>query len=482
MRRTEPSKIAAVRRTELGAHRRAVPRIRRRPARTRPWVVVLGALTASAVAGALAAVPASAATYSYQAASGDIANPDRGLFHYTETHFRPDGSGPAPLSTATLIRWRTAEKVTVVYRIYYLEKYVTRDQIDLAVLKAVGSDLSAARAAGVKLIVRFAYTDTSSRDATPARVVLHIRQLTPVLNAGADVIATLQAGFIGRWGEWYYTASFAGDPGRPWMLTAADWRARQKVLDALLGGTSPSILVQVRYPSIKQRLVPDRDPRAARVGIHDDCFLADSGDAGTFAVQSDRAWLARQSASTPMGGETCQSNAPRSSWASARNDLAAYHWSYLNADFDRSVLDSWGAAQLAEVKRRLGYRLRLTSARLPLTARPASTMTILLAVANDGFAAPVRKRPVNLVLRGRGVTYTVPLAIDPRAFAPGRTTTVKVTATAPRVAGTYSVYLALPDPARTLASNPAYSIQLANVGTWVAAGGLNSLQRTIRIA
>ena len=66
------------------------------------------------------------------------------------------------------------------------------------------------RKQGLKAVVRFAYNypETESdylnaQDATLSRVKRHITQLQPVLQANADVIAAVQGGFIGAWGEWH---------------------------------------------------------------------------------------------------------------------------------------------------------------------------------------------------------------------------------------------------------------------------------------
>lgn len=265
------------------------------------------------------------------------------------------------------------------------------------------------------------------------------------------------------------------------MLSPADWQARRTLLDTLLAVTSAGIFVQVRLPGIKQTLLPPTDPRAARVGIHNDCFLASADDYGTFPNESDRAWLATQTRTTPMGGETCQVDEPRSLWPAASAELAAYHWSYLNSDYERRVLDSWGPDHLAEVKRRLGYRLRLVDATVPLSAPAGRTMAVQLSLANDGYAAPLRNRPVRLVLRNSTDTYTVALAVDLRTLAPGVTSRLSLTVPAPPAAGTYSMYLAFPDPSERLAALPGYALRLANSDTWVSGTGQNDLHLGIRV-
>ncbi|MFF5085523.1 DUF4874 domain-containing protein [Actinoplanes sp. NPDC000266] len=404
--------------------------------------------------GAAVAATPSAATVTYAASTASIANPGRGFFTYTETHF----GSYAPLNAADLAAARVDQARSLVFRIFYLEKYQAVDQISAADLALVRADFAAARAAGVTMVVRFAYASASDADAPEARVLKHIAQLGPILKANADVITAVQAGFVGQWGEWYYSRNF-GTEGAP------DWTSRGHVLAALLAATSPSTVVQVRTPAIKRRL----QPALARVGVHNDCFLAGTDDYGTF-TGDDAAWLA--SSPILVGGETCDVSA-RSAWSNARTEMARYHWTYLNPSFNTDVLDSWGAAGRAEAGRRLGYRIRLVKAVLPVTAKAGAKVTATITLVNDGYAAPARNRPVRLLAGSKIVTVPA----DLRTWAPGRQVTLKATFTA--VKGAYS--LSLPDPAASLAGKPAYSIQLANPKVWNAAKGWNSLGRSLTV-
>ncbi|MGY1727125.1 DUF4832 domain-containing protein [Geodermatophilus sp. SYSU D01062] len=408
-----------------------------------------------------------------------IANPERGFTHYTETRWSPDGGAYTPLDAGTLTTWRTTEAVTLVYRVFYLGGLVDRDTVDARFLAQVAADLDTARAAGVHLVVRFAYSADDGRDAPPARAVGHVRQLAPVLNAGADVVAVLQAGFVGRWGEWYYSEQYASDPAEPWALTDADWARRGQVLDALLDATTPDIWVQVRYPAVKQRLVSGAD--AARVGIHDDCFLASDTDMGTFASDGDRTWLAAQSATVPVGGETCGTYGTRSQWPTAATELARYHWTFLNADFHRGVLDSWGEDGRATAARSLGYRLRLVSGSFPATARPGQTVSLTLTLTNDGWAAPLSDRPVQVVFGQGGQTVAVPVPVQVRSLTPGTIRTVTVEVAAPTAPGPWALALALPDAAPSLAGDPAYAVRLANAGLWDPETGRNDLRHVLTV-
>jgi hypothetical protein len=427
----------------------------------------LGVLLPGAVYAAGPVAPA-AVTRVYAASDDVFANPGRGFFTYTETHLLADGSGYVPLDAGALAAARMQEGRSLVFRIFYLEKYQGADTITAADLKLIRADFAAARAAGVKMVVRFAYSAESDADAPVARVLKHISQLKPILTGEADLITAVQAGFVGRWGEWHYTRNF----------TRADWSDRRQVLAALLAATPASVPVQVRTPQYKRKLVPAN----SRVGIHNDCFLAGTDDYGTYTAADDRAWLAGQGASTLVGGETCDVS-ERSGWANAGAEMAAYHWSYLNPSFNRDVLESWGPDGLAEAERSLGYRIRLVRATLPSSAaKPGSKVSVSLTLVNEGYAAAVQNRPVRVILSDGKRVQSVAVSADVRAWVPGKEVTVGASFSAPVVMGDYALSLSLPDPGVRLAGVPAYAIRLANPGVWDESRGWNSLGGVLKVA
>jgi hypothetical protein len=269
------------------------------------------ALRALAVVGALGIVvapqSASAATVggestvTYQASDETIANPQRGFYHHTETHYRADGSGYTPLDAATLAGYRD-EGVTQILRVFYLEKFAASPQLDAEWLALVQADYDTARAAGVSVITRFAYVQGGAWPYTPPYgdapleiVLSHIQQLGPILRENSDVIPVVQNGLIGLWGEGYYTDHFVADPANPGVVTADDWAKRSAVTEALLAELPAERGVQVRTMLSKQQLlgVPASagsavtadqaftDTAIARTGHHNDCLLAAPDDWGT---------------------------------------------------------------------------------------------------------------------------------------------------------------------------------------------------------
>lgn len=459
--------------------------------------------------GVSVSVPGDAAsTVAYEPSDAVIANPQRGFYHHTETHF--DKAAPelnAPLTEAGLAGYRSTG-ITQILRVVYLEDFKANPVLDDRVLTQLQADYDTARAAGISVITRFAYVKTNSTglppygDAPLDIVLAHIKQLGPVLRANADVIPVVQSGFIGFWGEGYYTDHFVADPANPGVVTEQDWTNRSAVIQALLDELPADRGVQVRTLATKQHLlnVPPAassavtaeqaftDTPIARIGHHNDCFLSDYDDGGTYLSDPrtlDYEYLAADSVYVPVGGETCKVVPSRSEWETASVELAKYHYSYLDIDYNRDVLNSWGEAGLAETAKRLGYRFVMESS----TVTPEEdSVEVSVNVRNDGWAAPYLPRNAMLQLTGsNGTSVSVPFTsnADARRWLPGTTTTLSTTldmsdpALASLPEDSYSLAVALPSSDAGTAADPRFAVQTANLGTWNAAEGTNSLHQTV---
>jgi hypothetical protein len=478
-------------------------------------------LAVMSIAATLAVVPAGVAvgqqgtnhttTVGYQASSAVVPNPSRGFYHVVDTHYLDaSGKGWVPMKAAEMRAWR-AEGITQVLMEVYLEHFGGAHgawNLSPDLLRKVNADFAAARSAGVGVILRFAYTlppdgvwppPTPYGDAPVARTLHHIAQLGPVLRRNADVIETVQQGFIGLWGEGYYSDYFS-DPKDPSVVTDQNWADRGKVLHALLNVLPKTVTVQLRTMYMKQRIlgVPTGTKGAltpgqafsgsdlSRVGFHNDCFLASADDFGTFLsdpLSLDEDYLAADSRYVPVGGETCAVNPPKSEWPSAEALMARFHYSYLNTEYNQDVLKTWGSAGYQEASERLGYRFTLVDGTFSDQADAGGRVRVGFDVRNDGFASPYQKRPAQLVLTNGRHTYRLPICTDPRRWESGKTTAVRTDVRVPSWVrpGRYQLALALPSASRSLAGDPDYAIQTANTGTWDAAHGWNKLGATVLV-
>jgi hypothetical protein len=344
-----------------------------------------------------------------------------------------------------------------------------------SLLSSLDAGFERARAAGIKLIVRFTYGSVS--DASEARILGHIHQVTPALRDNADVIATVQAGFIGRWGEWHSSTHGLDND-----------ETRADIITALLDAVPASRSVALRKPSFKRNFAGEPlaaaeafgDSPRARLGHHNDCFLASATDLGTYdsPIADSMAYVAADTTYAPMGGETCAVYAPRSSCSNAVAELASHHWSYLNRMYNAAVINGWVSEGCdSTIRRLLGYRFVARRVAVSESVAPGGVLAVELDVLNRGYAVPMNERPLEVVLTSGGVRKVARLSYDARRIAAGATTTISARLRVPAdlAPGTYSVALRLPDASASLAGDARYAIRLANEGTWNESTGDNLL-------
>jgi len=446
---------------------------------------------------------ASSQTVSYNSSTDIFANPERGLQKYSK-NISSNGNYNA-ISESTLTGWRTGtDKVTVVYRYLMLTPYMN-SSIDAAYLANVQTDFNRIRNSGLKVIIRPTYTDEYITTVQPnkAMILNHIAQLAPVINANKDVIISVQGGFIGVYGEWYYTGGSTdsdtdGSPefGDKSNISATQWLNRKDVVDAMLSNFT-NIPIQVRYATAKRQMYGNtqltdatayQNTAVARVGFYNDAFLNEDGDMGTYNISNctnpvgtaDFNYIANASQYLPMNGESnglnpCNSGF-RTSGANAINELNLLNFSTLNRDYHGGVWNGWiSSGHYNEVVRNLGYRLQLNST----TVNVGTTIDFTMNISNVGYANVVSAKNVYLVFRSTtGTEYKKLLSVDPRLWK----TTHSYSQSLPKdiPAGQYSLYLHIADP--NLESRNEYSIRLANSDVaFETTTGYNNLNQTITV-
>ena len=270
-------------------------------------------------------------------------NPERGFKVQTKSY----ASNYQPLTVQQLVDYRNGLNVTIVQRfvkVKLLEKEIIWKNSRLVVLDTFLSspltqdflsllvkDFEAADAAGLTMILRFHYNDNvggtccpppSIQDADIDIAELHLEQLGQALHVWQHVVLAVEAGFIGVWGEWYYSENY-NDPSNNFIPTQQQQDKRRRLVEALLAAF-PSKQILLRTPAYAHTFLGDNLPLSlaqafdgssrSRLGLHNDCFLASDTDFGTFSwgdPEGDRLWLEKQSNFTFVGGETCAVNPPR---------------------------------------------------------------------------------------------------------------------------------------------------------------------------
>lgn len=104
-------------------------------------------------------------------------------------------------------------------------------------LDRIRADFATARTSGIKVVGRFEYNfgPIGAPDAPLDLVLTHIEQLRSVVRENSDVLAFMEAGFIGTWGEWHHSTNGLLEHTREIVA---------KLLDVL----SPDRMLALRHP------------------------------------------------------------------------------------------------------------------------------------------------------------------------------------------------------------------------------------------
>ncbi|WEK34725.1 MAG: DUF4832 domain-containing protein [Candidatus Pseudobacter hemicellulosilyticus] len=420
-------------------------------------------------------------SFTYEQSAALFPNPERGFIRTIQVK-----SGGAGLDVSLLNTLRSSN-TSMILRVYYFDGFKDK-ALDAATLQLIQDDFNKIRAAGLKMILRFAYTDDMAVTDAPLNIIeQHIDQLKPLFGTNQDVIAFVQAGFIGAWGEWHSSGS-----------GLANTEGRTAVLNKLLAALPSSIMVQVRTPLYKQQILNTAsalteteaygNTTKARVGHHNDCFLSNSTDYGTYTnVTLEKQYISNEALYVPTGGETCPpTDGFNPGCATSTSEMKLLKWTYLNLDWYPATINAWkNSGCFDEFQRSLGYRLALWNSTLPAEASAAGSLKLTFSIINKGFAPLYHKKNTLLVLKDKvsGQYYDKPLSIDLRTVKPSATLEIAETVSLSGIpAGNYELYLKIADQSASLSNKSQYSVRLANTDTWTEDhGGLNSFKHTLTV-
>ncbi|QJD83895.1 DUF4832 domain-containing protein [Cohnella herbarum] len=481
-------------------------------------------LTVILIAGLLPAYVANAASFTFNPDYASVfPNPERGYHNRYEIVNDPSVNDYASSATSiagfnpdmldrTFARAKQAGN-SLIHSYIHLDKYTNADQLPQALLDSLSSGLAAIRTAGLKIVLRPAYAWSGSPTVPESRILGHIQQINAVISANADVVLHLEAGYLGPWGEWH-TSQFT-DP-----FTRTDADTRYRIIKKILSTTPSSIPLVIRYPIFIKEVLELPTPSGTtaltqddkdRIGFHNDCFLSDSADMGTydnnswmgwFYVEQKKQWMYDLATSTGgnkmMGGETCDSAGSNDlAGVNVQSEMSKLNFTEINEDFAAVNINIWKNANLSasgndpaetaftRIKRKLGYRLRLIDANFPTSISPGGSFGFSANLSNDGYSGIIKSRPAFLVFDNGTQRYNVQLTgVDVRQWLSGPVALSNQTVALPgnMVAGTYKLALWLPDADVNLRTRPEYSVRFANTGTWDAVKGYNVLANAISVS
>jgi Domain of unknown function (DUF4832)/Domain of unknown function (DUF4874) len=410
---------------------------------------------------------------SFTESNATITNPERGWWVFLSDNI-------VNVADSDIVWVQTTyPEVALGYAVVRLDNY--RNQtLPQSFLDSITAAFAKVRARGMKVVLRFAYNYPGSEaspvvdDAPLARVLEHIGQISPIVQANSDVVFVWQAGFIGMWGEGHSSTNGLDSPAN-----------KTTIRDALLNVLPNGRFLMWRYPpdQIAWDAAPGEEAdafgtsRKARIGMYNDCFMSSPTDVGTYDDDAtiraqQRNYVATRSAIVPFGGETCNAASAaqqRRSCSAILSEGAQFHMSYLNRTYYDAFHTQWQTEGcFDEVSRKLGYRWILTDSNVPLTIARGQSASASVTMKNVGWARLYNPRALKLLLVSRSNPGATPIELvtahDPRALKPGeeRSFLFNGAIGSGATAGLYDVFVAAPDAATTLAANARYSIRFAN--------------------
>lgn len=470
----------------------------------------------------------------YTQTSSDIANPERGFYLQMDFHFLNGGVkyGDNNLNLSSLgTDINNFTQGSLIQTNFWLKEFKNQSSLTPQAVQSIKDILGVVRSKGKKAIVRFGYSDSDSSsqrpyDASKSNILSHINNLSSVFSEYDDVIYIVQLGFIGAWGEWYYSTNFTrdgvSDPDYRYFDYAnnheytyyvndawgnhttrvKNFSNRSAVIQAVLDAVPTTRQVGIRTPMLKRFFLSPNDidhwdelndfyqdnmsssqKKNARLALFNDVYMID-GDKqmNTFVCDYDKLMWKQQSAHLACGGETATINSSMSHYQDyinymnslsqndVLNNLKEHHMSYLHYHMGSYLFQDWySKGWLTPINKTLGYRLWVT--KLKMTGpnkNQGSTVTFEVTIKNSGAAPVINARPMQLVLMHGSTPYPLGDLGDIRSVASNGSVKFTLTVSLPRtIASGDNLAVWLPDAESNLQSNSKFSIRLANSSSHV---------------
>lgn len=295
------------------------------------------------------------------------------------------------------------QNISLVMLAFDIAEFVDTD-ISAAKLEELALAFDAVKTNGLKAIFRTAYGfydpqpyhDPHSLETIKA----HIQQLSPLLHQYQEVLLTVQAGFLGPWGEWHHSNL---------ENTAGELEASvvNELIQALCDVVPAPISIAVRRPSFI-RLIDASLVDMTRIAFHNDALLSSDSDMNTYDLssktrQEELDFIELRGYPVANGGEMTALS-PYTQPDQALEELAKLNLTYLNRNYNRSVLDEWQTTRYEDqyfldvINNRLGYRWSLSKATVPEKFGRDQAVSFHLTLFNSGFAAVSLPYGVEMVI------------------------------------------------------------------------------------
>ncbi len=399
-----------------------------------------------------------------------VTNPAKGYY----SQFQSEGGDPQ-------FEGLSDKGISVVLLTLDLKDFVDSD-ISKERLDELDRSFQKARSFGLSVVFRAAYgfsEEYKRKDPSDIKRILgHIDQLSPILNKHKAIILSVQAGFLGPWGEWHST-SLADSRGNipRWVVN--------EIVSKLCSAVPEPISIALRRPSFVRQL-DEKRVELARIAVHNDALLSSDTDMGTYQSEGysrsdELLYLYNRQARVANGGEM-PTLSDYTSPDNALEEFSKLKLTYLNNEYNKEVLSYWaqymysGRSFYDEVGSRLGYRIMVEKAKLPKRITDSHTFIVTVKVYNDGFSSLVQPFGAELVVIDGDNKTAYPMKFDDTALSPGNNTTLRAEVSVKLNGKNPIIGVRLPRDDEDLRSDDRYCISFSNSNIEVI-DGVNVLGR-----
>ena len=338
-----------------------------------------------------------------------IKNPDQGFYRPLIVYIKPNSFNHEPNNPEQMYHLRCDMSE--------FSGAVNSDRVDKKLtdyaLKSIDQYLAEIKKENKNAVIRFTYDPNYEgnldKEASMSMIETHIKQLSPIMNKYKDTLTAIEGGFLGPWGE-MHTSKLATNENKAlvfkyWLENTEDIPILSRYPQAIFTYFGKTLNEMEKFT------IEPSDP-GYRIGLFNDCFLADEEDMGTYMIDRTREinWLATINDHLPFGGETCAVNY-KSDLDICLNEMFLLRLSYLNIEYHKGVIEKWknvyydeslgsenlfyGMSGFDFIERHLGYRLLIKS--IDVTYDKYGEYEMKIRMRNVGFGNLLKKKKVDII-------------------------------------------------------------------------------------
>eukprot|EP00833_Pecoramyces_ruminatium_P016781 jgi/Orpsp1_1/1190813/evm.model.d7180000081358.1 len=352
---------------------------------------------------------------SYVESLSEVPNPYRGFYKQTKIFLKRNGK-----SSSQYIESPHLLRVLVDISDY------KNHSLDSAAITYLGNILKKIQNYNKSIVIRFSYHDyepeTSTHEPSNINIVLgHQESLRGVLKKYQDMIASVECGLYGKWGE-MHGSSVYNDKTERLSFT-------KKVITKWLDVLPESITLSVRTTQFychwnnvdRSKISKDitKPGQAAyRIGMYNDGYLGTYDDDGTYANREEEIkWLSIQCNHALCGGEfggyddKKMGNVRHTAEYMYTKDAFRTHFSYLNLGHYKPTVNAMrtekykgtdsrykGQYGFTYIENHLGYRFVVRGVRLTKNAYKNNKFEIEVDIENVGFAPLIKPKSLYFII------------------------------------------------------------------------------------